>query len=484
MSIAPAVRRLSALRRWTIRFFLLAAITVVVVGSFIGWQVYQRFADQRVLQETIADLDARHPRWRLEHMEADRPAVPDEENSANIIRAAAARIRPFESPSPTERTDMRPEPSSPDVALNDEQLRSVIDLVESVEWAIAPTLRLQQFPRGRHSMNFAANAISAPLPHADDVSKIHFRVLRPLLLMHLHEGDGEAAVRDCICTLHLARSMDDEPCFLSQMFRNSIVTTTAQHMERVLGQVTVADAELARIQAKLAEEVARDGWPRYMRADRAAVHRLMAAVARGDVQVSSLRRPRSVVARAKQTLMDDAAEWLGDRYPPRLSEAHAWLLAERTQLLDETASLPWHERTGVVAAIHADRAKAPKLAGHWRDARQILSGFQYKQAVMRCTFVAIAVERHRLRHGDWPASTAELVPAFLPELPLDPFDGKPLHLKRLTDGVVIYSVGVNCTDDGGQIRYLPGQQYPSDIGVRLWDVAHRRQPPPVEEKQP
>ena len=76
------------------------------------------------------------------------------------------------------------------------------------------------------------------------------------------------------------------------------------------------------------------------------------------------------------------------------------------------------------------------------------------------------------------------MPAFLPALPLDPFDGEPLRYKRMPDGIVIYSVGVDGKDDGGRILWTPGQPPPSDVGVRLWDVPHRRQPPPDVEKQP
>jgi hypothetical protein len=483
MSTAPAVSRPSAIRRWLIRFLVLTALVVLAAGSFVGWQIYRRFADQQVLQDTIADLDARNPRWRLEDLEADRPVVPDEENSAPLIRAAAARIRPFDSPTPTEWMEMWNMHPGPATALTDEQARFVIDLIESVESAIAPTLRIERFPRGRHPIAYSADAINAVLPHTSDVATIQSRVLRPLLLLHLHEGDGEAAVRDCICTLNFARSMDDEPHSFSQIFRNSITQRAVEGMQRLLGQMTLSDADLARLQAKLVDEVARDGWPTYLRGDRAAAHRVMLALGRGDVKVSSLRH-RSVIARQQQTLVEDAAEWLDDRYPPRLSEAHAWLLAERTQLLDDTAPLLWHERTAGVVAVYANQAQAPELARLWTDARTALSSYQYHQAVIRCTLVGVAIERYRLRHGDWPATTAELVPAFLPALPLDPFDGEPLRYKRLPDGIVVYSVGVDCKDDGGQLRYQPGQQFPSDVGVRLWDVAHRRQPPPAADKQP
>lgn len=56
----------------------------------------------------------------------------------------------------------------------------------------------------------------------------------------------------------------------------------------------------------------------------------------------------------------------------------------------------------------------------------------------------------------------------------DPFDGKPLRYRRLTDGVVVYSVGSNLSDDGGDLTVPPGGMTdPLDIGFRLWDVARR-----------
>jgi hypothetical protein len=65
-------------------------------------------------------------------------------------------------------------------------------------------------------------------------------------------------------------------------------------------------------------------------------------------------------------------------------------------------------------------------------------------------------------------------------VPADPFDGQPLRLKKLDDGLVIYSVGPDLADDGGEVRadqQVGGQ--PKDVGVRLWDPACRRQPPPA-----
>jgi len=68
------------------------------------------------------------------------------------------------------------------------------------------------------------------------------------------------------------------------------------------------------------------------------------------------------------------------------------------------------------------------------------------------TLALIALELFRRRHGRWPEHLQELVPAFLPALPLDQFDGQPLRY-RLVDGKpLLYSIGGDRDDDGGR-RY-------------------------------
>lgn len=72
---------------------------------------------------------------------------------------------------------------------------------------------------------------------------------------------------------------------------------------------------------------------------------------------------------------------------------------------------------------------------------------------MRTASAALALQRFRLRTGQWPETLAELVPQHLPEMLEDPFDGAPLRYKRFETGFVVYSVGEDRGDDGG--RPLP-----------------------------
>jgi hypothetical protein len=97
------------------------------------------------------------------------------------------------------------------------------------------------------------------------------------------------------------------------------------------------------------------------------------------------------------------------------------------------------------------------------------------EARYRCAIAAVAAEQFRLSNGRWPASLDELVPARLAVVPRDPFTSQPLRLARHPEGIVIYSVGDDKKDDGGDVHV--GQPMGRDIGVRLWNVDKRRQPP-------
>jgi len=53
---------------------------------------------------------------------------------------------------------------------------------------------------------------------------------------------------------------------------------------------------------------------------------------------------------------------------------------------------------------------------------------------------AVAIERYRMAHGAIPVSLDELVPAYLPEIPVDPFNGEPMRYAAGTDRYAVFSV--------------------------------------------
>jgi len=84
---------------------------------------------------------------------------------------------------------------------------------------------------------------------------------------------------------------------------------------------------------------------------------------------------------------------------------------------------------------------------------------------------AIAVLLYYRDHGKLPTSLNELVPSYLPEVGLDPFDGEPLRYRAEAASFVAYSIGQNAIDDQGNVKWTSGAGYP-DIGVH-WKVPNQ-----------
>lgn len=67
----------------------------------------------------------------------------------------------------------------------------------------------------------------------------------------------------------------------------------------------------------------------------------------------------------------------------------------------------------------------------------------------------LALHEHVLEHGRAPDTLAELVPRYLPAIPIDPYSGQPLVYRQRGDGYVLYSVGANGIDDGEGTQRAP-----------------------------
>jgi hypothetical protein len=72
------------------------------------------------------------------------------------------------------------------------------------------------------------------------------------------------------------------------------------------------------------------------------------------------------------------------------------------------------------------------------------------ETARRIVITAIALKRFQLKRGQWPDTLAELAPEFIPSVPIDPYDGKPLKYHPNSDGTfLLYSVGEDGVDNGG-----------------------------------
>jgi hypothetical protein len=439
-------------------------VTVVVaVIAYRFWVV------RRELAAAIAETDRLDPGWRLEDLESQRRLPPAAQNAALQVLTAESLLPPFWDHRPDEdpgwvRDVWRGLP--PERPLDEEQLRKLRADQERAGPALDQARKLADMPEGRYPLAWTADLISTPCPWLGAIDST-----QPLLqldaLLRIQDGEPDDALMSARALLNVGRSLGDEPFSRAPATRSWCRREAAWTVERTLAQGQPSERALAAMQEAVAREEAVPLLLLYFRGERAFMHAFLTRVDEGKNRISEIS---CVPTRG---LGAHAETWLGR---VNALDKHARYLRDMNEAV-EIAKLPleqqyplyreWRRRKGYVenvgdAFTFGGLPESYLLTGH---------------ALLRCTVVALAAERYRLRHGDWPRTLADLVPDYLLAVPLDPFDGAPLRYRRSDGGAVVYSVGEDGRDDGGDPNPPPGKWRPRDVVFTLWDVAGRRQPP-------
>jgi hypothetical protein len=454
------------------RLFVGAGLFVValIILAAIQYRL-QRSRDNEMFQKALAELDDADPGWRLEDIENARPIIPDEPNSA-IVVLAANRLLP-----PTgfkHVTVMRLFVTRPPQLFDTQQMNLLEKELTAAHAGVVEARRLADMPAGRHPRDYMLNPVDGLGKHAQVVSPV-VEALRYDALHLAQKNQPGAALRSCRAMLNAARTLDDDSQVVSQMARCSGPWWAAAAIARTLSLGVPATRDLAELQ-KLAEgEEPHNGYLIGQRGKRARVHELLDGLIKETVPIEGVYSNDHPVLgwRVKY------GKWM-IRSGIRREYPHLLALHNRAV---EIARLPLHEQA-VAEKELKDQIDwlSPRLVfvNAWMPVvNHFGQSFRDKVAGLRCLTTLLALERFRDEQGTWPARLEELIPKLIQAVPLDPHDGKPLRYKKLPDGVVVYSVGPDGIDDGGLIdgamRTATGIR--RDVGLRLWDVKHRRQPP-------
>ena len=86
------------------------------------------------------------------------------------------------------------------------------------------------------------------------------------------------------------------------------------------------------------------------------------------------------------------------------------------------------------------------MISSWDFYKRIYDGHLQTIANFRATRALFALRNYRAKNGKWPATLSDA----MTEVPMDPFDNKPLRYRLCPDGsCVVYSLGRNRKDEGG-----------------------------------
>ncbi len=443
-----------------------------LVVKLAGWHGHAR------LEQVVEALDESDPGWRLEDIERLRETPPPEQNSARVVVNVSRAIpKDWNKVEQVLDEKIRQRGVPPPVRFDGEQEATLKHALHRAAPALAEARKLAALPRGRHRLTFDVNPISFFLTDQQET-----RRCASLLQLDAHlraqNQDLHGALRSCRGILNAARSLDDEPTFLSQLIRIAIVAVACGTAERVLAQGEAADEDLAGLQQLLALEERHPTLRVAMRGERAILHDLFTKLENGTLKMTAVFGPGLAE-------MPRDVSWRRRLFGfTRGDIRHDHLLAlelmnEHLELIERPAGEQPAAEARLLARIKALPPDAILARSVVPGLGSITDPFRRKQAQVRSFLVLLAAERYRLKHGTWPDKLEDLKASGLKEVPLDPYDGKPIRYRRLADGVVAYSVGKDRRDDGGQVgRYPPGT-LPVDEGYRLWDVTARHQPTPA-----
>lgn len=435
--------------------------------------MWRRHAVQQRLDQTLAELDRTDPGWRLADLEAARDEVPDAENSARLIVAAAQQFPRSWPPDDLSGDHFWDQP--PNEMLSGEDFLLLSSELSRVKSAVAIAAELADMPRGRHRLRVDRNSI--PTGFTDQLNSQRILTLLVYESMRMNQkGEGPNALIACRAALNAARSLGDEPFTVSQLIRSTGVVRICRAIERTLGQGEPPLEDMVALQKLLENEDAFPGLLTAVRGQRAAVHQMFQGVERGEITLDDLTDTRmSRLESAFFSLWQD------------IREDHALYLSMIARCIN-VAQQPMHEQAALEQEFQKEVSGLPEKAFLSRLHLPAIFTFgenlRRKHALLRCAFVALAAEHYRRDEKAWPGSLDQLCPHFLSTVPLDPFDGEPLRYRRVEDGIIIYSVSSDTIDDNGNLGREHPDQPGVDLGIRLWDVSKRRQPPrsnPLDE---
>jgi len=104
-----------------------------------------------------------------------------------------------------------------------------------------------------------------------------------------------------------------------------------------------------------------------------------------------------------------------------------------------------------------------------RFKEQLTSAWLRRQTLSRLLLVDLAIRRFHDERGAWPDRLEQLVPTYLPAVPLDPNSEQPLIYRQTGSGFLLYSVGADRHDDGGKLTNRTTYHNAGTRKVAGWD---------------
>lgn len=421
---------------------VLAAIIVVAISAVTIWRMSLE-SKNRARLKAISERGEPVDSVALNRSYAD---VTDTENAAFVWLDGAAEMT-----DDAERSDGWKKFKIPSRGTNltETQLQWARGIVQSNQTALKTFHKTATLTKSRYPVDLTPG-FNALLPHLAKLKSIA-RLLQAEAAVAVADGDAQRAVDAVKAILAIGRSLSNEPLLISQLVSYATDATAFATLDYLIRRLALTDAQLAA----LAAAFSRSEDPHSLSLALIGERAIFANTAKDPyafLATAGGPAPPSSVSQSAQELAFGVIRMTG------FFERDFGFGVDALTTNIAFAKLPDPDR-------FASRTNWNAVEDRAKQGRYILSGLLLPalgkavhrdtedRAKARIAQTVLAIERYRLAHaGQLPDTLDALVPAYLPAILSDPFDGKPLRFKRREAGYVVYCVGPDTVDDDGLER--------------------------------
>jgi hypothetical protein len=306
------------------------------------------------------------------------------------------------------------------------------------------------------------------LPHLAMIKGLH-QILGTRTVLDLRDGNRDAAWSNVLASARLVTAWEVEPAEVSQMVRFGCASLAYDTTWQALQVPGWTDEQLGTLQhewesveffkdlpetAAFTRASAAANWQRERREPLpSGLGQRGTSSSPRNIWYALIDRWRRVGYRHRGSYEDERALLLHYRDRElelrRAAQCSTWM--EMRQLPGVTNPVPFVSKQGSAAQSMLNSRQLGMAVQ--RGGQSFLGRAAEAEARRRLLITAVALERYRGQHGAYPERLQQLVPELLQQLPVDFMDGQPLGYLPTADGLfVLYSVGLDCVDNGGEMR--------------------------------
>ncbi len=402
-----------------------------LVGVGLIWLAVANAAAEERVEKKLAELKAAGEPTSL--AELARKPVPPEDNAATFLRRAAAGLEAIETAvepgidklSKAERDSDWKWHRAP--AGLEELLHK--QFTEHAE-AIALVEKAADCPEYDPQLNYDQSPeafIEDYVQMSQDVRR-PIRVLNYRVAMQLTDGEREQALDTCVTMFKLCRKFDQRPLLVNFLVALAVRGVAMDATVDTLRSGPLPEAAYERLETELARQDLSASFRAALRSDRA-------------FGIDYFRELRS---KENYTSLPGGKQDFYD---------YLVLFSELSQRVDR----PYVESVDWLGEQHFN--KLTDLMTPAIEATLVTKNRATAQ--LRCLRVLNALIRRELAGKTDVTALAELgLPA---DALVDPYNEQPLHVRREKDGWLVYAVGRNLKDDGGEVDVW-GENGFEDVG--------------------